>query len=74
VSNRLLKVYVDADIIIDLSMDHYSDDFGIVAVDEQSKDMLTGLFLKKPVIIWAQSIGPFREKLTKWLVNILLKG
>jgi len=73
VSNRLLKVYVDADIIIDLSMDHYSDDFGIVAVDEQSKDMLTGLFLKKPVIIWAQSIGPFREKLTKWLVKYTLK-
>jgi colanic acid/amylovoran biosynthesis protein len=72
VGNRELKEYLSADIIIDVSMDHYSDDFGFIAITEQSKDMLIGVFLGKPVIVWAQSVGPFRSRLTSWLVKYTL--
>jgi colanic acid/amylovoran biosynthesis protein len=72
ISNRELREYADADVILDVSMDHYSDDFGCVSIIEHSKDILLGVLLKKPVIIWAQSLGPFRSKLTSWLVRLAL--
>jgi colanic acid/amylovoran biosynthesis protein len=67
VTNRELKERINADVIIDISMDHFSDDFGIIAEIEQSKDMLLGYFLNKPVVMWAQSVGPFKSRLTCWL-------
>jgi colanic acid/amylovoran biosynthesis protein len=72
IRNRDLKEYAGADIIIDISMDHFSDDFGFFALTEQSKDMLTGVLLKKPVVVWAQSVGPFRSRLTSRLVKYAL--
>jgi colanic acid/amylovoran biosynthesis protein len=72
VNSRELREFANADVIIDLGFDTYSDDYGIVSVIEHSKDILCGVFLKKPVVIWAQSLGPFRSKLTSWLVRFTL--
>lgn len=71
-SNRELKEYADADVIIDISMDLYCDRRGIASIVEHSKEILMGVFLKRPVVIWAQSPGPFRSKLTSWLVRFTL--
>jgi colanic acid/amylovoran biosynthesis protein len=72
VNTRELREYARADLIVDLSMDTYSDDFGLVSVVEHCKDILLGILLKKPVVIWAQSLGPFKSKLTSWLVRLTL--
>ena len=72
VNSRDLKEYANADVIVDISMDVYSDDFGLVADAEHSKDILIGVLLKKPVVIWAQSLGPFRSKSTSWLARYTL--
>jgi colanic acid/amylovoran biosynthesis protein len=72
VNNKELSEYVNADIIIDASMDLYSDDFGFIAVIEHSKEILFSVLLKKPIVIWAQSLGPFKSRLTSWLVRSTL--
>lgn len=71
-NNRELREYADADVVLDVSMDLYSDDFGVISLIEHSKDMLLGVLLKKPVIIWAQSPGPFRSRFTSWLAKLTL--
>jgi colanic acid/amylovoran biosynthesis protein len=72
INTRELRQYHDADVIIDASMDLFSDDFGSISVIEHAKDVLIGALLKKPVVIWAQSPGPFRSKLTSWFAKIAL--
>ena len=72
VSSRKLKEYADADVIIDISMTVYTSNFAFTSAIEHSMDLLLGVFLKKPVIIWAQSLGPFRSKLTARLARFVL--
>ena len=72
VNDRELREYADADVIVDISMDLYSDSFGAVSVLEHTKDLMLSVLSGKPVVIWAQSLGPFRSKLTSWLVKIVL--
>jgi colanic acid/amylovoran biosynthesis protein len=72
INNKELSEYANADIVIDVSMDLFSDDFGFIAVIEHSKDILLSILLKKPIVIWAQSLGPFKSKLTSWLVRFAL--
>lgn len=68
-SNKKLKEYYQADIIIHIGMDLYSDDFGLISLLEHSKDILTAKALDKPVILWAESIGPFKKTFTRWLAR-----
>lgn len=73
INNTVLKAYADTDVIIDMSMDLYSQDYiGALPVVEHSKEILLGILLKKPVVIWAQSPGPFKSKLVAWLVRFTL--
>lgn len=65
IKNTRLKEYAAADIIIHLGMDYYSDDVGTSTVLRHSRDIMLGILLKKPVVIWAESMGPFRGKLSK---------
>ena len=62
VKRGLLKEYYDADIIIDLSMDHLNDNFGIIPVLEHTRDILLAWIFNKPVVIYAQSIGPYNGR------------
>lgn len=68
-----LKEFARADVILDVSMDLYGDDFGTVSVMEHSKDILIGVMMRKPVVIWAHSLGPFRSKWTSWLARLALE-
>jgi polysaccharide pyruvyl transferase WcaK-like protein len=65
----LLKEYYDADLIVDISMDHLNDIFGIIPVLEHSRDILLGRLLGKPVVIYAQSIGPYNGKFSGWIAK-----
>ena len=72
INSKDLREYDKADVIIDLSMDLYSDDFGLISLIEHSKELLCGVLLKKPVVVYAQSIGPFRAQTTSWLARFTL--
>jgi polysaccharide pyruvyl transferase WcaK-like protein len=67
-----LGEYVTADAIIDLSGDSLSDDYGTLPLCEILYSILLGIIVKKPVIIYAQSIGPFKKQLTRTLTKFIL--
>jgi colanic acid/amylovoran biosynthesis protein len=71
VRSKRLREYADADIIIHLSMDTYHDE-SILLLTEHSKEVLTGVLLKKPVLMWAGSIGPFKSKLGRKIARFTL--
>lgn len=72
VHNPRLSEYADADVIIHLGMDYYSDDVGTRTVLTHSRDIMLGILLKKPVVIWAESMGPFRSRLSKPIARLAL--
>ncbi len=70
--NIRLSEYADADVIIHLGMDYYSDDVGTWTVLRHSRDIMLGILLKKPVVIWAESMGPFKGKLSRPIARFAL--
>jgi len=72
INNKKLREYHNADLIIHLGMDLYSDDFGTRTVLEHSKDLFQAILLGNKVVIWAESVGPFKSKITQKLANITL--
>lgn len=69
---KRLREYAGADIIIYLGMDYYSEDAGVRVVLRHSRDIWLGVLLGKPVVIWAISAGPFRNRLAKLVVKSIL--
>lgn len=72
VNSRQLKEYRKATIVLDMSSRLNSENFGIISVIEHCKDILMPSLLGKPVVIYAQSPGPFRNRLTSWLAKLAL--
>jgi len=70
VKRGLLKEYYEADLIVDLSMDHLNDNFGIIPVLDHTRDILLGRTFNKPVVIYAQSIGPYNGRFASWIARI----
>jgi colanic acid/amylovoran biosynthesis protein len=58
-NNKYIIAYNHADLIIDLSGDSFSDIKSISIVNIMG--MLIGIVLKKPIVFFSQSIGPFKK-------------
>ena len=67
IKNPIIQEYVSADAIVDLSGDSFSDGKGGFSIGIDST-ILFGVSLKKPIVIYSQSIGPF-----KWAVTALAR-
>ena len=59
IDGKILREYAQADMIIDLSGDSFSDSLGGRSI-MNSFTVLLGIFLGKPIVIYSQSIGPFK--------------
>lgn len=59
INEELLKIYSESDLIIDLSGDTLSDKY--VCSLFSILNILIGILLKKKIVIFSQSIGPFRR-------------
>lgn len=77
--NDILREYADADVIIQLSFGdafHYGGlDTGIkwfVAYIFMVYQNLLGILLKKPIVFYPQTIGPFETKITRFLARFIL--
>ncbi|MEL7669253.1 polysaccharide pyruvyl transferase family protein [Methanobacterium sp.] len=70
--NAFLKKFKESDIILDLSGDGFSDDYGVIETLASCYDILLCKLLNKPIVIFAQSIGPFNTILTKKLSKFFL--
>lgn len=57
-----IQEYASSDAIIDLSGDSYSDGKGGFSLRIDSS-LFLGLSMKKPIVMYSQSIGPFRKSL-----------
>ena len=70
--SRKLREFQNTDVIIHLGTNLYGEDFGIRGFVEHSKEILLAILLKKPMVIYAESIGPFNSPLSKFVVKLLL--
>jgi len=67
-----LREYKDADLIISTGGDVLTEDYGLVDFINYAGNLLLGIFLKKPVIIFAETVGPFKHRLSKAIAKYLL--
>lgn len=70
--SRKLKEFQNADVIIHLGTNLYGEDFGIRGFIEHSKEILLAILLKKPTVMYAESIGPFNSPLSKFIARSVL--
>jgi len=66
---KKLCAYGGADLIVHLGLDHYSDNGGFITVCEHSKEIIIASLMAKPVVLFAQSPGPFQSKFSSWLAR-----
>jgi len=69
---RELRSYTDSDVVIDLGGDTFSDDPSIIYNMLHCFSLLPAIFFKKPFIIMAQSIGPFKTPVSKFVAKFIL--
>jgi colanic acid/amylovoran biosynthesis protein len=67
-----IKTYLQSDLIVDLSGDMMTEDYGPHIAFSHFIPVLMALFLHKPFFLCAQSIGPF--KLTKFIAKHILNS
>ena len=68
----MLKEYVKADMIVDLEADGFSDEASFVTSIEHSVAILAATFMRKPILLFPASIGPFNTKFTRFLARFSL--
>lgn len=71
VNNPELTAIRDTDLVVDLSGDMLTEDYGPHVAYSHFLPILTALAMGRPVMLCAQSIGPF--KLTRGLARFILK-
>jgi len=59
---KLLKEYTNSDVAVEISGDGLSGDYGIISALISFSRIMTCVLLEKPVVIYAQSIGPYNLK------------
>jgi colanic acid/amylovoran biosynthesis protein len=70
IDQKELQEYVQAEIILHVSGDGFGEVYSVPAAISQYCVVLLGILLNKPVVIYAQSLGPF--KITKFLARSIL--
>jgi colanic acid/amylovoran biosynthesis protein len=59
---RMLKEYTNCNVVIEISGDGLSGDYGIFSTFISFSKIMICVLLEKPVVIYAQSIGPYNLK------------
>ncbi|WP_407282015.1 polysaccharide pyruvyl transferase family protein [Methanolobus sp. WCC1] len=72
INSKYIRHFKEADLVVDLSLDAYSDDYGIRSIIETSKEILIPVYLKRPTIIYAQSLGPFKKPFNRFIAKFTL--
>lgn len=62
VDEKVLEEYTKSDIVIEVSGDGLSGDYGIFSILVSFSRIMTCILLEKPIAIYAQSIGPYNIK------------
>jgi polysaccharide pyruvyl transferase WcaK-like protein len=67
-----MRAFVEVDIVVDLSGISFTDYFGTMNPIEHSYNILLCRLLKKPIVKYSQAMGPFEQKLNRFLAKIFL--
>lgn len=70
--DKTLQEYLYADIIIVRGGDTLTEDYGFFSFLTHSISVLFALLLKRPVVIYGHSIGPFKSKLNLVIARFIL--
>jgi colanic acid/amylovoran biosynthesis protein len=70
--NKILREYVESDAVINTGGDNLTEDYGTLSLAFNLSYLLIGLIFKKPVVIYAESIGPFRGRISRLMANFVL--
>ena len=70
--NEILREYAESDAVINTGGDNLTEDYGVLSLVFNLSYLLIGLMFKKPVIIYAESIGPFKKTISKLIANFIL--
>ncbi|MCK5707919.1 MAG: polysaccharide pyruvyl transferase family protein [Candidatus Aureabacteria bacterium] len=68
-----LNVYKTCDLVIDLSGDSISSDYGNYSLFFALYEIFLGIVAKRKVILLGQTLGPFKGKLTRLITKYILK-
>lgn len=71
---RYLPEFFMTDVCVDISGDGYSDatQYRLASSFTHSIQLLDGVMSRKPVVICAQSLGPFETKLTRFMARFVI--
>lgn len=69
----IMNCLENADIIVDISGDTFSSEYGIVSILSLGARIFSAKVLKKPVVLYCQSIGPFEGFVDRSLAVLFLK-
>jgi polysaccharide pyruvyl transferase WcaK-like protein len=69
---QILEKYLEADIILEVSGERLTDQFSLYSYAQYLLRIIVGLILRKPVVVYGQSIGPFEKRFSRFLSRIIL--
>ena len=69
--NEELRVYRDSDLVVDLSGDGLTEEYGVKCIISHLAPIVLGKLLARPVFVCAQTIGPLHKTagLCRWLLK-----
>lgn len=68
-SDSVIRSIENADLVVDLSGDGFTEDYGTVEVLASVADIILVKLLQKKFVVYAQSIGPFYKSYTRILAT-----
>ncbi|MGB9681262.1 MAG: polysaccharide pyruvyl transferase family protein [Minisyncoccia bacterium] len=70
-NDKKAQEYLNADVIINTGGDGLTEDYGPFSWLNYAVNIWFGLILNKPVVIYGESIGPFKKRINKLLAKFL---
>lgn len=70
VKNKKFKEYSSADFVISIGGDVLTEDYGSISFISHVLNLFYGLIFDVPIIIFAESIGPFKKRINKLIANL----
>ncbi|MFC1703611.1 polysaccharide pyruvyl transferase family protein [Candidatus Omnitrophota bacterium] len=71
-TDTLLREYVESDIILNMTGIGFHEFFGKLVIVKHALWILPAIILRKPIIIYSQSMGPFVSRINKMLASFCL--
>lgn len=67
-----IREYLDADLIVSTGGDVLTEDYGVRVFRNQCINLLIGVWFGKPIVIYGETIGPFKNALDVKMIRHLL--